>query len=118
MRDPDQRMPVDDGKSYELAALLRHSIEDRLADVRNSRCDVELLAENGEPHGEPIEARAGILLDPALLDQCREQAMSAALGQRQALRNLPKRQALRPVGKEPDDGETALGWYVRHRFAP
>ena len=90
------------------------AVEQRLADVGDARCRIELLSERGETHREPVEARLAVLLGPAEFAQRRQKPMRGALGQAERLGDLSQRTRARILGEELDDREAALGGYVGH----
>ncbi len=116
VREPHERVAVDDGEPRELAALVRETVEQRLADVRDARCRVEPLSQHREPHRQSIEPRIAVLLGPAQLDERRQQPVRAALRKGEPFGNLAQRQLARAIGEELDDRQTTFGGHVGHAY--
>src|SRR5947207_10339862 len=75
MRDPDQRVAVDDGETSKLAAVACKTIQERLADVRDAGGHVKALAEDCKAHGESVETGSRILFGPTEINQSRQEAI-------------------------------------------
>ena len=114
MRDPHERVAVDDREADELAALARKSVEQRLADVGHAGRHVEALAEHRETHRQPIETRVAGLLGPTEVDERREQPVGAAFRQRKPFGDFAERHLGCAVTEQLDDPKAALCRYVGH----
>ncbi len=112
VRDPDEVLAVDHREADELARGAGERVEVRLARVRDAGREVEALADDGEAHGQPVEARHRVLLDPAEVHQRAEEAVDAALGHGKPVRDFAKRHLPRAFGEELDDREAALSGNV------
>ena len=114
MRDPDQRVAVDDGETSKLAAVACKTIQERLADVRDAGGHVKALAENCKAHGESVETGSRILFGPTEINQGRQEAMRTALRQHEAVGDFSEGHLASAVSEQLNDPKATFCGYVSH----
>jgi hypothetical protein len=115
LRDPGERVAVDQREARELAGPRGERVEHRTGEIRPAGAGEEPESQRRELERQGVALRRGVLAHEPARRQQREEAMRGALRQLEPRAHAGEREPVGRVGEHLDEVEAALGGGVDQR---